>query len=50
MLKFYPSDTSFNRITKLVGKPFDFGAPVATQAQDTSGGSRGGSTAVALDP
>ena len=24
----YPGDTSFNRISKLIGKPFDFGAPI----------------------
>ena len=28
MNQFYPSDSSFNRITNLVGRPFDFGAPV----------------------
>jgi hypothetical protein len=28
MNQFYPSDSSFNRITNLIGRPFDFGAPV----------------------
>ena len=28
MTVFYPGDTSFNRVSKLIGKPFDFGAPV----------------------
>jgi hypothetical protein len=27
MVQFYPTDTSFDEITKLIGKPFDFGAP-----------------------
>jgi hypothetical protein len=30
--QFYPSDSSFNRITNLVGRPFDFGAPVTKTA------------------
>jgi hypothetical protein len=30
---FYPSDSSFNRITNLIGRPFDFGAPVTMTAQ-----------------
>jgi len=30
---FYPSDSSFNRITNLIGRPFDFGAPVTKTAQ-----------------
>jgi len=28
MLQFYDTDTSFNRITNLIGRPYDFGAPV----------------------
>jgi hypothetical protein len=32
MNQFYPSDSSFNRITNLVGRPFDFGAPVTKTA------------------
>lgn len=28
MTLLYPGDTSFNRVSKLIGKPFDFGAPV----------------------
>lgn len=28
MRQFYPSDTSFDRVTNLIGRPFDFGAPV----------------------
>ena len=30
--QYYPSDTSFDRITNLVGRPFDFGAPVTKTA------------------
>lgn len=30
---FYPSDSSFNRITNLIGRPFDFGAPPTKTAQ-----------------
>jgi len=33
MNQFYPSDSSFNRITNLIGRPFDFGAPVTVTAQ-----------------
>jgi len=33
---FYPSDSSFNRITNLIGRPFDFGAPVTKTAQVTT--------------
>lgn len=33
MLQFYDTDTSFNRITKLIGKPFDFGVPPTKTAQ-----------------
>lgn len=40
MNQFYPSDSSFNRITNLIGRPFDFGAPVtkttATQVTQPS--------------
>jgi hypothetical protein len=32
MNQFYPSDSSFNRITNLIGRPFDFGAPVTKTA------------------
>jgi hypothetical protein len=32
MNQFYPSDRSFNRITNLIGRPFDFGAPVTKTA------------------
>jgi hypothetical protein len=32
MNQFYPSDSSFNRITNLIGRPFDFGAPVTKAA------------------
>jgi hypothetical protein len=35
MSQFYASDSSFNRITNLVGRPFDFGAPVTRTAQVT---------------
>lgn len=33
MTQFYPGDSSFNRITNLIGRPFDFGAPVTKTAQ-----------------
>jgi hypothetical protein len=33
MSQYYPSDSSFNRITNLIGRPFDFGAPVTKTAQ-----------------
>ena len=33
--QYYPSDTSFDRVTNLIGRPFDFGGPVKTQAQVT---------------
>jgi len=32
MLQYYPGDSSFNRITNLIGRPFDFGAPVTKTA------------------
>jgi hypothetical protein len=35
MLQFYDTDTSFNRITNLIGRPFDFGAPVTKTVQVT---------------
>lgn len=33
MTQYYPGDSSFNRITNLIGRPFDFGAPVTKTAQ-----------------
>jgi hypothetical protein len=30
--QFYPNDTSFDRITNIIGRPFDFGAPVKSAA------------------
>lgn len=41
MTYFYPGDTSFNRVTNLIGRPFDFGAPVKsgqTQVTQTNTG------------
>lgn len=35
MTQFYPGDSSFNRITNLIGRPFDFGATVTKTAQVT---------------
>jgi hypothetical protein len=36
MNQFYPSDSSFNRITNLIGRPFDFGSPVIKTAGTTT--------------
>ena len=36
MTVFYPSDTSFNRITNIIGRPFDFGAPVKSGQNQTT--------------
>lgn len=38
MKTFYPGDTSFNRITNIVGRPYDFGAPVVARAGTGSSG------------
>jgi hypothetical protein len=35
MTQFYPSDSSFNRITNLIGRPFDFGNTNVTKKQVT---------------
>jgi hypothetical protein len=36
MRQFYPSDTSFDRVTNLIGRPFDFGAPVKAAVSQTT--------------
>jgi hypothetical protein len=36
MRQFYPSDTSFDRVTNLIGRPFDFGAPVKNAVAQTT--------------
>jgi hypothetical protein len=36
MNQFYPSDSSFNRITNLIGRPFDFGSPIIKTAGTTT--------------
>jgi uncharacterized membrane protein YgcG len=51
-LQFYPGDSSFSRITAIIGKPFDFGSPVSARAAqvtqtdtiafDSGGGGGGG--------
>ncbi len=41
MTDLYPGDTSFNRVSSLIGKPFDFGAPIKSgqiQSTQTSSG------------
>lgn len=36
MTDLYPGDTSFNRVSSLIGRPFDFGAPIKSgQSQST---------------
>jgi hypothetical protein len=44
MRQYYPSDTSFDRITNLIGRPFDFGAPVKNAVAQVS------TTATTVDP
>jgi hypothetical protein len=36
MRQYYPSDTSFDRVTNLIGRPFDFGAPVKSAVTQTT--------------
>jgi len=36
MRQFYPGDTSFDRVTAIIGRPFDFGAPVKSGANQTT--------------
>lgn len=36
MRQFYPSDTSFDRVTDLIGRPFDFGGPVKSGQSQTT--------------
>jgi len=36
MRQYYPSDTSFDRVTNLIGRPFDFGAPVKNAVAQVS--------------
>lgn len=36
MRQFYPSDTSFDRVTNIIGRPFDFGGPVKSGINQTT--------------
>jgi len=36
MREFYDSDTSFDRVVDLIGRPFDFGAPIKSSVKQTT--------------